>query len=305
MKDHVNRGEKMTTQDQLDRDKYFIFRIHTLFSKTQSFDVFSNPPSRSELILSALKEILSSPRIEKTMGWQIAELKQIDKNGIYFMLAKVKSKNFPKIKSGHVEQVDFEYNPFVNCFVDLQLQICGITHNRELCAKPKTSAARLSMLLNQTDAFHLNGAEATIYLIPDPTDFIEALRKSYAIKRFSFTFKAPNPPDEDAMISEPYQQTLVKLDAKAGRADFSGESLDLKCVSAFARARIAVSDNVSAWVLEQAEDKKRKFIEVKKNIATVILSRVIEPTASVLIEVINGLRDAYEHIRKGDTNDEE
>ena len=100
--------------------------------------------------------------------------------------------------------------------------------------------------------------------IPDPQSFIEQLRNSFAITKFSFTASFQNPFDVEDLIQRPAERFAEIAGAEKTKVEVQGENLNEEVLEELARGVASTGEQAAATVRQDGA-KRGKRIYLKGN----------------------------------------
>lgn len=224
-----------------------LFRVKVIRPSQRS--IFDRDESPSELISAA---ILEKPSGELWRGyyWHIGNITRIDRHGSYFALGRTTSSIFERYDPDRRDFVEeeFETAPYTHVLIDTHLAVCAIAKKSKLSPTTVGIARQLGRLLAKSRTARERDISFELPEIKDPEDFIEHIRRAYAIRRFSLTFSPPNPFDVDQDYHAPMEKLLKETYGDDGKTSISGESLNPEVLEALARSTAASGNDAEAKI---------------------------------------------------------
>jgi hypothetical protein len=205
---------------------YQLFRLTS--RKSIQLPLLGDPRlDSSELLRQSLQEL---PRAELRKGqvWRIGNVQLLDDTGIYFAFGRTRKsaiERFDAEKSAFLLEMS-STAPHTHVFLDVELQLAAIAGESDLAPRPALIARRLAQVLSRSATAGENYAEIEASEIRDPESFITYLREAYAVRSFSFQFKAPNPFDVENEVHRPLERYLREAGGESGTTSIKGGGLD-------------------------------------------------------------------------------
>ena len=253
--------------------------------------LFRNNSERpGQIILSAVQE---KPSLEPRKGqhWRIGNVKCPQDNTVLFALGKVTKKTQELYNEQEQNFVahDLALAPHTYVAVDLHLQVCAIAPKNAVSQKHTTIARNLARLLNESKRAKEGKLEFTITEIPEPSDFVELIRKASRISSFEMTFSPPNPFDPDEQIQRPMEDLLREVGASKGKASVSGKKLNADVLETLSRAAASSGEKAAANIQspEDAHPVRRR-----------LSGSPVRVSVTGVSEIWDKMRAAYNRVRR-------
>lgn len=231
--------------------EYHLFRVKLI--KPSHKSLFYKDLSPSEILLSGLKEC---PAIEGSL-WHMGNLLLSTDNTGKFAIGKTTNKTIEKYDEStksFYESID-EASPYTSVIFDASIGVIAVCKKPNLAASTKSIAKKVKQILSNSTDVKNHSVEVRVDHIPDPTDFIEKIQKSYSITSFKSSFTGPNPQDADEIFQKPLSVYCQALSGEFGVVTVYGASLDAETVEAVAHASAATGNEVTARVMPLLKSK--------------------------------------------------
>lgn len=271
--------------------EYSLFR--TKFIKP-SQSVLFYPDLTSEQIF--IQAINARPNAELKEGyrWKIGNLEFFDYETGYFAMGRTTTDTIEKFdeQTGDFMDEVLDTSPHTHCVFDAKFGFVGIAKKFELSSSTIVLAERLQQLLEHTDVVIQRDVTVDVSPIPDPVGFIQTIEAAYKVKRFTATFKGPNPFDADAFFQKPLSIYCSNANAEKGQATVQGDDLNRETIVAVTRSTSATGNEASARVIKK-RDQRPITIILKGN----PIKRVFEEEEHHPKLVLQELTKAYKKVR--------
>jgi hypothetical protein len=227
-----------------------MFRIKLLRRAQRS--LFDEGLTRRDLILQGL---LEKPSMELKNGhqWHIGNVRLVDDDGGYFAVGRTTKsilETYDEEKGDFVEE-QLETSPYTHVLFDRAIGFIAVAKKSKLGPNAESIARRVADLLREAEATARNGVDVSVDPISDPYDFVESLKGAYAIRSFEATFGRPNPFDADELFLQCSEGLLEAADAKKGKTQLSGESLNSRALIAITHSVAATGNQASARIVTE------------------------------------------------------
>ena len=224
--------------------------IHLLRCKAEQLpqaDAFTKDLTAIEVIESSLLE-RPTTSVRRGSIWHVGNATRGPEGSITFALGREAVLTAPQFdeKLKEFTEVEQKQAPFTVGVFDRDTQTVGVLIRPGVSLNAREVASKLEALLESTGIARRANRRISVDFIPDPTGFIESIRKCYRITRFEFSFTLPNPPDDDKYIQRPLKDFAQRAHATEGKASVKGESLDKNEVIDVATAVAASGDDATA-----------------------------------------------------------
>lgn len=276
--------------------EFSLFRIRITYPTQTSF-LHEPEIKRPDILLRAISE---RPELvlKRTHNWHIGNIRQLDRKHIYFRVGRTTKGTREKFdrSSGNFEEEEQELSPFTHVLLDLELGVMAVSKKPSLAPTTTSIARKIEKLFLATKVVLLNEISVSVKPIPDPVDFIHALKEAFAIKRFSFTFRGPNPVDVDALFHKPLQKLVGATNGELGKTALKGEKLDAEVLVSLTASIAAAGDNAEARI-QQKKNSKPVRKSLRKSPA---LFEVTEEEAADSEKLVAALTVRYSEVRHAD-----
>lgn len=235
--------------------EYSLYRVK--FIKPSQMSFFDGPDiAPRDVFLRAIEE---RPSLESRSGfvWHIGNLRRYSPSTGYFALGRTTSgtiEKFDKTTGDFVEE-KLETSPYTHCVFDASIGFVGIAKKPTLAQTTKGVAVQLERLLSQSKVVVQHQISVEIRPIRDPEGFVRALTNAYKVRRFSATFRGPNPFDADEYFQKPLAIYCLRANAEKGKTLIQGEDLNREVVADVARSTAATGNEASARVVKMKGEK--------------------------------------------------
>jgi hypothetical protein len=241
-----------------------LFRIKVFPSAQREFWGDLTPPE----ILKRVVSSLPSGEFRRGNVWHIGNIQIIDSDWTYFRLGKASRTKLEMYSNGNFVDAEFEAAPYTHVLVHYPLEIVAIARKPKLSPNVLHIADRLRRLFAYSPPAVELRTHFEISAINDPQTFINLLKTSYAITRFSYEFDRKNIFDVDKDFFAPLEKTISAVNGKSGIAVLKGDALKSDPLEAIARSAASTGNEVSATIKRGRTSKKVRK-KMKGNPATV------------------------------------
>lgn len=280
-----------------------MFHIHVLRVKCEGLPQgdFLRSSSSPPVIITRSIEAKPTADVGRGSEWHIGNVKKLEEGGISFAMGRtqaVTTQQFDEATHDFTEE-ETTRAPFTFGVFDPELQICGIIRKSGVSQNTNEIARKLQTLLNAAPFAREANSRIVVETIPDPINFMQAIRSAQSVIRFSFTVSRPNPMDVDRLIQGPAKEFTEKVDGEHTRVETEGANLDKETIEEVTNA-VAADGEQAAATIRLKEGGPPKRVHLTGNPVT----ERVEPGAStsVLVAVLEGARRGYRRIRGGAAN---
>jgi hypothetical protein len=276
---------------------FHLFRIQIYHPSGQD-DLLEKHLKRSQVLANALRELPSIEGQRKTT-WLVGNLEPIKRRAFYFRLGRISKATMHIYKNGRFrDQVVEGAASYTHALAEIRKEILAIAEHPELARNVLSLASHISKLLNSSKTSRIRQVVFDVKPISDPNNFINAIRTSHAIKRFSVQFRRPNAFDANQDFLLPMQRLVASLDGSTGKTQVSGSHLDSNTIEEIARSAAATGDDASALV--QPESSGRSLTVHLKGTTASTPQAAVE-TKQEKMDLLEKVVERYEEIRgRGD-----
>lgn len=277
-----------------------MFHIHVLRIKCEGLPQGDLLRSRSDPSVIITRSIEAKPTADVGRGseWHIGNVKALDEGGTSFAMGRtqaVTTQQFDEASHDFIEEEAMRA-PFTFGVFDPELQVCGVIRKSGVSQSTSEIAGKLATLLNSAPFARESNSVIVVEPIPDPIDFMQAIRSAKAVLRFSFTVSRPNPLDVDRLIQEPAKEFTQKVSGERTRVETEGPALDKDTIEEVTNA-VAADGEQAAATIRPKDGGPPQRVHLSGNPVT---ERVEPgPNMSVLVAVLEGARRGYRRIRGG------
>lgn len=173
----------------------------------QQISMFETSREPTAVITDA---ILARPtaNVGRASEWHIGASEKISGDGVAFQMGRVQAISSPQFDSEAHSffESQAERAPYTVAVYDQRHQVCGIIKKSGVSQSPTEICAKLERLLNSTRFPLESGFRILVDPLVDPTDFLEQIRKSARVTKFSFTAGFENPFDVEGLIQRPAEK---------------------------------------------------------------------------------------------------
>jgi hypothetical protein len=279
-----------------------VFHIHVLRVKCEGLPQgdFLRSASNPAVIITRSIERKPTADVGRGSEWHIGNVKALDEGGISFAMGRtqaVTTQQFDEATHDFTEE-EATRAPFTFGVFDPKIQVCGIIRKAGVSQSTSEIAGKLATLLNAAPFAREANSVIIVEPIPDPINFMQAIRSAKAVLRFSFTVSRPNPLDVDRLIQGPAKEFTQEVAGDRTRVETEGSDLDRDTIQEVTNA-VAADGEQAAATIRTKEGGPPKRVHLTGNPVT---ERVEPgPNTSVLVAVLEGARRGYRRIRDGST----
>jgi hypothetical protein len=275
-----------------------MFHIHVLRIKCEGLPQGDFLRSSSDPVSIITRSIKAKPTADVGRGsdWHIGNVKELDEGGLSFAMGRTQAVTSPQFDESTHDFVEEEAMraPFTFGVFDPELQVCGVIRKAGVSQSTNEIAGKLSKLLNAAPFAREANAVIVVEAIPDPINFMQAIRSAQAVLRFSFTVARPNPIDVDRLIQGPAKEFTEKVAGDRTRVETEGADLNKDAIEDVTNA-VAADGEQAAATIRPKEGGPPKRVYLAGNPVT---ERVEPgPNSSVLSAVLEGARRGYRRVR--------
>nr|WP_314860779.1 hypothetical protein [uncultured Undibacterium sp.] len=227
-------------------ERIYFFRLR-LFDRPQG-QLFERK-TRKQL----LEESFSNKQLAiETHGsrWRFGNFDKINREINYLRVGKVKAETNERFIEGDFGEEILELGVSTKVLVNTNLGLLAIFQNWDLAQNAITIASRIVEILQSNQALSINGYFPVIDQLRDPQDFVEMIKRAYAVRSIEINFKGSNPRDIGLIFHKQLEETVDLLRGNTGQTKISGDFLDKKTVIDIARSTARTGDSVSAKIQE-------------------------------------------------------
>jgi hypothetical protein len=205
------------------------------------------------------KVIMERPSIEFREGyqWHIGNIEEINESTGYFAVGRTTTSIMEKYDlatKNFIEEL-YDASPYTHVLYDLNIGIIAIARKSKLAPTTMGISSKIERMFSITDTIISSGIDVDIDIIRDPRDFLDKIRRSYAIKKFTASFGGPNPFDADDYFQKPMSIYLRESNGKYGKTIIEGDDLDHGVVEKVTVAIAATGNDASARIQEDHDRK--------------------------------------------------
>lgn len=242
--------------------------------------------------------ILARPTADVGRGssWHIGASNELSGDGISFQMGRVQEISSPQFDS--VEHSFFEAQaeraPYTVAVYDQRHQCCGIVKKSGVSQSANEICSKLETLLNSTEYPSRAGVRVVVDPLIDPENFIEQLRNSSEIVKFSFTAGFENPFDVESLIQRPAEKFNQSVGGIQTKVEVEGPNLNKEILEDLSRAVASTGDKAAASIRKEPRQKaKRIYLK-----GTPLQEPLELPSDRSPFQVMLGAtREAYDRIR--------
>jgi len=207
--------------------------------------------------------IIARPTAEVGRGssWHIGASNVMTGDGISFQMGRVQEITSPQYDS--IEHSFFEAQaeraPYTLAIYDQRHQCCGIVRKSGVSQSANEICSKLQTLLNSTDFPQRAGVRIVVDPLVDPENFIEQLRNSAEIVKFSFTAGFENPFDVDTLIQRPAEKFNQTVGGSQTKVEVEGPNLNKDVLEELSRAVASTGDKAAASIRKKPRQKSKRI----------------------------------------------
>lgn len=277
-----------------------MFHIHVLRVKCEGLPQGDFLRATSDPAVIITKSIEAKPTADVGRGseWHIGNVKALEEGGVSFAMGRnkaVTTQQFDENTHDFIEEEAMRA-PFTFGVFDPDLQVCGVIRKVGVSQSTSEIAGKFATLLNAAPFAREANSVIVVEPIPDPVNFLQAIRSAQAVIRFSFTVSRPNPLDVDRLIQGPAKEFTEKVGGDRTRVETEGASLDKDTIEDVTNA-VAADGEQAAATIRPEDGGPPKRVHLSGNPVTERIDS--DPNSSVLVAVLEGARRGYRRIRGG------
>lgn len=245
-----------------------------------------------DIILSAIEE-KPSQEIGKGQTWCIGNIQKFHKKRerVLFAIGKVTKatrESYDEEKGDFIEEEGPDTH-HTHVAVDLNLQVCAIAQKTKIASDTRTTANKLSNLLNTSQKAKISGIVFNLDKILDPEEFLSLIKSADSVTAFEMTLGRPNPADTDELIQKPGERYVNAINGKQVKilvTSEKGETLKIEVIEDCTRAATSRGSKVRALV-KLKDDEKPGYRGLEGNpIIVQITGSLTEESVPILFEKI-------------------
>lgn len=275
-----------------------MFHVHVLRIKCHGLpqgDLLRTTRDPVEVITRSF-EYKPTTQVGRGSEWHIGNVTSIKDEAIGFAMGRTQAVTTPQFDATTHDFIEEEAMnaPFTLGVFDKQTQTCGIIRKTGVSQSTSEISRKLAKLLNSVPFALEANVEIVVEPIPNPTTFLEALRRSTAITRFSFTVTWPNPHDVDKLIQGPAKELTREAHGTKTTVEVEGENLNKDLVEDLTKAVAADGQDATANIrASKGAPSTRIYLK-----GTPLIEKVInQKNTPVTTLILEATRRAYRHIR--------
>lgn len=131
-----------------------------------------------------------------------------------------------------------------------------------------------------------NAIDVEVRPIPDPTSFVEHIRRAYAVKKFAATFTGPNPFDADEYFQKPLSVYAKAANASEGKTTIAGEDLNREVIEEVAKSSAATANRASARV-QRAKGRRTVTINMSGDSVKMVYDEDKYDVKAVVLDMVH------------------
>jgi hypothetical protein len=275
-----------------------VFHIHVLRVKCEGLPQgdFLRASSDPALIIERSIQAKPTAIVGRGSEWHIGNVKELDEGGTAFAMGRTQAVTTPQFDEATHDFVEEEAMraPFTFGVFDPELQVCGVIRKAGVSQSTSEIAGKLATLLNAAPFAREANSVIVVEPIPDPIQFMQAIRSARAVLRFSFTVSRPNPLDVDRLIQGPAKEFTQKIAGEKTKVETEGDDLDRDAIEDVSQA-VAADGEQAAATIRPKEGGPPQRIHLSGNPVTERVEP--SPNTSVLAAVLEGARRGYRRVR--------
>ncbi|WP_242097824.1 hypothetical protein [Sphingomonas sp. CROZ-RG-20F-R02-07] len=280
-----------------------MFYIHVLRIKCETLpqgDLLRSSDTPSSIIVRSI-EFKPTADVGRGSEWHIGNVKNIGEGGVAFAMGRKQAVTVQQFDDSTHDFLEEEAMraPFTFGVFDEEIQVCGIIRKAGVSQNTSQIANKLATLLNAAPFAERANSIISVEPIQDPVGFIEAIHRSKAVIRFSFTVSRPNPIDVDRLIQGPAKEFTQEVGGETSTIETEGMDLNKDVIEEIANA-VAADGEKAAATIRPSEGGLPKRIHITGNPVTEPVEP--DPDASILSAVLEGARRAYRRVRRNPVN---
>lgn len=232
--------------------------------------------------------------------WHIGNPEIISSDGVVFQMGRTTSGTAPQFdfEKHSFFEAEVERAPYTIGVFDQRHQTAGIIKKSGVSQSSTEISLKLERLLNATGIPEKANARIVVDPINDPADFIEQLRDSSAITKFSFTASFPNPHDVERLIQRPAEEFTKVAGGEKTTVEVVGSDLDSEVLEELAKGVASTGDKAAASIKKDGSTKTKR-IYLGRN---PVLEPIEEGASKSLFQtMLSAVREAYDRVRNSVT----
>jgi hypothetical protein len=272
--------------------------IHVLRIKCEVLaqsDFLRSPREPIDIITRSF-EARPTANVGRASEWHIGNVERVSADGVAFAMGRTmatKSPQFDSVTHDFLEE-EVMRAPFTIGVFDQRHQACGIIRKSGVSQSSTAIASKLQILLNAAPFAREGNSEIIVDPIQDPISFVEAIRASKSVTRFSFTARRPNPHDVNRLIQRPAEEFTQAAGGERTTVEVEGDDLDKGLLEEISKAVAAVGEKASASVkLDEGTRTKRIYLSGNPVVEPV----KIEWGKNIFDAILTHTREAYDRVR--------
>jgi len=277
-----------------------MFHIHVLRVKCERLaqgDMLKSTDTPSRIIVRSIEK---KPTADVGRGskWHIGNVRRMDEGGVSFAMGRKQAVTVQQFDDDTHDFLEEEAMsaPFTLGVFDPDTQVCGVIRKSGVSQNTAEVARKLAALLNAAGYAHDANSEIVVEPMPDPEHFLQVIRRSKAVIRFSFTVSKPNPIDVDRLIQAPAKEFTDKVGGDRSKVETEGDELDKEVIEEVTNAVAADGEQAAATVRPKEGGPPRR-VHLGGN---PVIERIEpDPRSSALSAIFDGARSAYRRVRGG------
>lgn len=272
--------------------EYSVFRMKFIRPKQQRLFVDGLTPQE---LMNECIDARPSGKLRGQGEWHVGNVLLFNDSLGYFRIGKTRpgEQTIFDDASGDFIEEEAETTSSSHVVFDSDVGLLGIAKNYQLAPKPQTLANMVVQLFSSLDVVVRNAVSVEADPIPDPDDFLTIVTGAYQVRRFTASFKGPNPIDADEYFQKPLSVYCQLAEAQQGKAVIEGDDLNREVVSEVARSSAATGNTASASVRREA-NKRLETVKIGTNAVTIR----VDPEQHDPEQVAQEMRKTYRRIRK-------
>ena len=274
--------------------EFHLFRLKVHFPSQA--DAFEEPtPARSRLVWDVV-ESRPAAELRKGYEWHIGNVRKVDSGAVYFALGRITKTSVPLFDPDRkdFQRVEFDQAPYTHVVADVASEVVAIARNSRLSPSVPGIARQLAKLMRESDPAVKLRCHFEVLPIRDPEDFIEYIRRAWAVTRFKMAFGRPNPIDVEQLFHAPMERLLEESNGDRGATVVRGEALNQDLVEDLARSAAASGTSASASVRPAKGAAVRRRSLSDSSLTFGHEEPLTEPLREALIE---RMRQLYRRVR--------
>ena len=278
----------------MSRIEYSLFRAK--FIKNPQGHLFSTGKSPEQILLRAIKE---KPSVQMRAGyeWHIGNVELFSAHEGYFAVGRTTNATVEKFDSvtGNFVLEELETSPYTHVVFNSEIGFLAIARKNKLAPGPESIAHQIERLLGRADAVLNSNVYVEVLPIRDPKGFLKELQSAYRIRRFTATFRGPNPFDADKLFQKPLAVYLKAAEGTEGKTEIKGENLNCETLTEVTRSTAATGNEASARILPRKGQPPATI-----NLSGDPVKKTYEEPAHDPKKVVKDMERIYDEVRKND-----